>query len=87
MRSTAIAEALERIEITFTPHRVNGQPTLYLEWTLPPEAHQVISDYCQKHHIDTETYLTDVAGEVLLKRQKELEVRKRQEEKKDRTEE
>ena len=74
-----MTEAMDQMDITLTPHRINGQPTLYIEWTLPPDAYQMVSDYCEKHHIDTETYLTDVAGEVLLKRQKELEARKRQE--------
>ena len=81
VRETAMTEALAQLEVTLTPHRRDGLAQLAVEWTIPTAAYELVSSYCARHHLDVETYLADVAGEVLVKRQAELESRKRKVEK------
>ena len=62
-----LAEAFTRAHLEIREDVQDGLKGYRVELSAPAEVHQALENYCQRHKIDVETYLTDVGGELLLK--------------------
>ena len=66
-----LADAFARTHLECWPVEQNGQKGYRLEIVGPPEVHQALDIYCERHKIDVETYLEDIGREMLLKAAKD----------------
>ena len=64
---------LAHVEIRELIQNDTGKRNFYVELTGPESVHRALAEYCQRQQIDVETYLADVAQELILTAAQEAE--------------